>query len=258
MPISAGLAAGLQAASSIGSSIFGNIGSKRREDRANKQNLKFWNMQNQYNDPTSQMQRLRKAGLNPHLVYGGSSGGSAGQASPVPAAKASPYSIDNPKFEMDSFANLKQTEATTNNIVAQGDVILKEKELKQAQILSTLANTTHANLGNSLLGRTLDYSVQAAAENLRQLQLKTSMATKEDRMKNPILQAQYDSIKQGITNAKETHKGIKLQNKIKEYETELNKIGISKNDPLWLRAFGKVFQEGKKQFKSQFPTKFKF
>lgn len=40
-------------------------------DSAFKQNLQMWNLQNAYNDPSAQMERLRKAGLNPNLVYGG-------------------------------------------------------------------------------------------------------------------------------------------------------------------------------------------
>lgn len=36
-----------------------------------EQNLQMWNLQNAYNDPSAQMQRLANAGLNPNLVYGG-------------------------------------------------------------------------------------------------------------------------------------------------------------------------------------------
>ena len=30
----------------------------------------FWNMQNEYNTPTKQVERLKAAGLNPALMYG--------------------------------------------------------------------------------------------------------------------------------------------------------------------------------------------
>lgn len=36
-----------------------------------QRNLEMWNYQNEYNSPTQQMARLRAAGLNPNLVYGG-------------------------------------------------------------------------------------------------------------------------------------------------------------------------------------------
>lgn len=58
------------------------------QNRANQQlaeyqyskDLEMWNRGNVYNDPSSQMERLKKAGLNPNLVYGsGATGNTAGQ-----------------------------------------------------------------------------------------------------------------------------------------------------------------------------------
>lgn len=40
-------------------------------DYAFNQNLQMWNLNNAYNDPSAQMARLKAAGLNPNLVYGG-------------------------------------------------------------------------------------------------------------------------------------------------------------------------------------------
>lgn len=40
-------------------------------DYAFNQNLQMWNLNNAYNDPSAQMARLEKAGLNKNLVYGG-------------------------------------------------------------------------------------------------------------------------------------------------------------------------------------------
>lgn len=41
---------------------------------------RMWRMQNEYNHPRAQMQRLSEAGLNPALIYGSGSGGAAGNA----------------------------------------------------------------------------------------------------------------------------------------------------------------------------------
>lgn len=40
------------------------------ENRAMQNNIQLWNMQNAYNTPAAQMQRLQDAGLNPNLAYG--------------------------------------------------------------------------------------------------------------------------------------------------------------------------------------------
>lgn len=52
-------------------------------------NVKMWNMQNEYNSPTEQMKRLQAAGMNPNLVYGGGNitGNTAGSAPQLEPAK---------------------------------------------------------------------------------------------------------------------------------------------------------------------------
>lgn len=44
-------------------------------------NIEMWRMQNEYNSPQAQMQRLKEAGLNPHLMYGK---GTVGNAQTMP------------------------------------------------------------------------------------------------------------------------------------------------------------------------------
>lgn len=51
---------------------------REQYDRQRQDNLADWTMQNEYNSPTSQMARLREAGLNPNLVYGNGAGGLQG------------------------------------------------------------------------------------------------------------------------------------------------------------------------------------
>ena len=48
-------------------------------------NLEMWNLQNEYNTPTMQMQRFKEAGLNPHLIYGQ---GTPGNAQTMPKYQA--------------------------------------------------------------------------------------------------------------------------------------------------------------------------
>lgn len=46
----------------------------------NEVNLENWTRQNEYNSPSAQMERLKAAGLNPNLVYGGGSAQTAASA----------------------------------------------------------------------------------------------------------------------------------------------------------------------------------
>lgn len=54
-----------------------------QQDEANRMAMTAWNLQNNYNHPIQQMERLKAAGLNPLLVYG--SGSVAGNTSGSPA-----------------------------------------------------------------------------------------------------------------------------------------------------------------------------
>ena len=70
-------AALINAGSQASSGIFGFFGQRKQNQHnlqlakdARDHDVNMWNMQNQYNTPSMQMQRLTEAGLNPHLMYG--------------------------------------------------------------------------------------------------------------------------------------------------------------------------------------------
>lgn len=50
---------------------------KAEAELAYQRQVAFWEMQNLYNSPASQMQRFRDAGLNPHMIYGHGTPGNA-------------------------------------------------------------------------------------------------------------------------------------------------------------------------------------
>lgn len=57
---------------------------KELADQQNQFNLDMWKMNNEYNSPQAQMQRLKDAGLNPMLMYGqGTTGNSSSPPSQV-------------------------------------------------------------------------------------------------------------------------------------------------------------------------------
>lgn len=52
---------------------------KKLMDKQYEQALDMWNRQNEYNDPSAQMERFRRAGLNPDLIYSQMGNGSPAQ-----------------------------------------------------------------------------------------------------------------------------------------------------------------------------------
>jgi len=99
-------------------------------------NLDFWHMQNSYNSPEQQMQRLSAAGLNKNLVYG--SGNVSGNTSGSPESpKAMAYNPEAPKIDIpsvvNSFYDVKQKAAVTNNTKLQGDILALEAQKKSLE-----------------------------------------------------------------------------------------------------------------------------
>lgn len=64
-----------------------NLENWRRQDRLNNLNLEMYHYDNWYNSPAEQMARMRAAGLNPGLMYGGS--GSVATSMTPPEMKGS-------------------------------------------------------------------------------------------------------------------------------------------------------------------------
>lgn len=86
-----------------------NISGKKAAERANEAALQAWKMQNDYNTPANQIQRLRDAGLNPNLFY---NMGNTGNASSVPDTT---HSYDKMKF-----LDLAMSAVQLKNMLAQG------------------------------------------------------------------------------------------------------------------------------------------
>lgn len=126
----------------VGSSLISNQGAKRRQQTADAQNVKFWKMQNAYNTPKQQMQRLQDAGLNPNLIYGSSANtGVAGSVSP---SKPAPYNVQNP------VPSMMQTALLTSQIDLQKSQAEKNRaDAKQTEEL-LVGKKTNLDLRNEI------------------------------------------------------------------------------------------------------------
>jgi hypothetical protein len=124
---------------------------KKAQERADRQNIKFFNMQNAYNDPSLQMARLKKAGLNPNLVYGQSVAGATGNSGSAPAAsKATQTGAE--QIVPNALAQF-QTEAQVENTNA--DTLLKFQKIGvQDKFLAPMAK---AELDKMTLGNLRQY-----------------------------------------------------------------------------------------------------
>lgn len=113
-----------------------------------------WRMQNEYNSPTAQMERLKAAGLNPNLIYGSGSGAASGNASSLAGQgtyhNVTPYQRPQNVFAglasiAEGFAmaaNIKKTQAEVGNIESH-------TALTQQQTLSEMIRRDGMNYANA-------------------------------------------------------------------------------------------------------------
>lgn len=99
-----------------------------------ERNIQAWRMQNEYNHPAQVMQRLKEAGLNPHLIYGkGQATTPAGSIAPYQKARSIPYSFDPSGFtsllsQLSQYHAVKQA-MHQSNMAEYNDQILKSRYL---------------------------------------------------------------------------------------------------------------------------------
>jgi hypothetical protein len=153
-----------------GSGVIGGLlqffGAKKQQQRIFDQQEKMyatqradaladWQMQNAYNSPEQQMQRLKDAGLNPNLVYG--NGATATSNQEVRSSDpGSPQAVNTMAGLGQSIASLGMGYIDMKAKTAQTDNIRAQNELIQEQVRSQ-------KLDNA--SKSLTYIMDAAAKN---------------------------------------------------------------------------------------------
>lgn len=208
-----------------------NNASSRRQNHRNVQN---WHMQNEYNHPKAQMERLKEAGLNPALMYGQSASGATGTAGSVDGASTPKWEFDNPMNKLNMFADIKQRNAQTDNLLAQRTVIHQEAALKSAQTASTLLQNASKKMSNTVQRELVQSSIDAQKETTRQLELQTIGLQIDNMVKS---QSAAQKIKQEFykaSNLAKEGKNIDASTSLRLLEAELKRSGLE-NAPYWAR-----------------------
>lgn len=173
-------------ATSATSGLFGyNQAKKNRafqERMYNKQvedNRKNWEMVNEYNLPSAQMQRLLDAGLNPALMYSDGASGvvanSAAQGGSLPSGSTGTAQFVNP-FQgfTESYARMKALDADIENKRS-------DTALKLAQAITEGAQAANLGANTKKTETETDFNVQSMSSRLRSLL--TDISVKESQRK---------------------------------------------------------------------------
>lgn len=220
-------------------------------DRQRADSLTDWEMQNNYNSPAAQMERLKAGNLNPNLVYGQ---GATATGGAVRSSSPGSYKPQAPQIDLTglimSMYELNKTQAETDNLE-------KQKELLQAEVLNkkTLGRTMEFDLG--LKESLRDTSLQFGEQRLKKLQADTEFTINSDeratalaagtlrkaveeilnmRLQRAKTGVEKDYIQQQIENMK-TSRDLMLE------DLKLKRMGIQPHDKMWQRALKEWLEE---------------
>lgn len=144
------LAAALNTIGQVGAAVVNSDGSHRSQWRAydinkrladyqNAINIQNWNMQNEYNKPSAQMERLAEAGLNPNLVYGK---GADNTASSLPSYQTTPFQSVNTSAPYGDAISRSFSQATEQIMAAVGI----QKQIQETKNLGTYQKSMLADI----------------------------------------------------------------------------------------------------------------
>lgn len=268
MPLDPATAAAITSTIDNASSIIAtqNINKRTRkwnEEQYNKQRqhaLMDWEMQNAYNSPQQQMERLKAAGLNPHLVYGNGAEAMSNQA--PRSTDTQSWKPDVPQINTSSGLmagyDIQQKQAQTDNIKELTKVAQQEQTLKMIQAWSQITNTKTAEFDLSQKQRLSDLVVSQAEANLQKTKADTEFtldgndraaaqnaATLKQAAEN-ILTSRLGRAKtrSEIDHIKQQIKNLQSDNELKKFDTNLKSLGIQPGDNMFLRILAQWLKSG--------------
>lgn len=247
--------------SQLGMNYLSQQFSKKMYGRQYDDAIKFWNMQNEYNNPANQMQRFREAGLNPNLIYGR---GDSGNAGPLP----SPPSASTPEFKaprMDSGqfdfmanalgqADLKIKGAQYDNLKAQNADIVQQGILRGIMAkragfdldFETSMLTTSADMRREQLRKLrtetdlmINRDAREAAQNATSIQEagERMLTMQSERTMIPYRKGQMAADTERLN---ESVRQMLKDGTLKDLDIELRKLGINPGSPLWSTVVGRL------------------
>lgn len=229
-------------------------------DRQRKDALDDFARTNAYNSPQQQMERLRQAGLNPHLVYGKGADNIAQMVSKtnmnVPTSdrrQVFGFDVPNPNTLVQD-AQLKA--AQTDNLYETNALLKKEQVLKDATTAKTLGEAGLNKFQLDMNNRLKDNTVRAAlldtdAKSIGLYKGEADINYTNQQLKLSLQQEIQNQLNQSKTKEETqllqiAQKNANIDGALKQAELNLAEEGIQKTDPAYMRL---IIQQLKKIIK---------
>lgn len=223
-------------------------------------NIAFWNMQNEYNSPEKQMERLKNAGLNPNMLYDKT-------GAVIPAQNINTPDVQGGQFRTPDFGSVGQTilqgyfdtrikQAQYDNMKEQNRNIFQDTLLKAQQTEEAGARAQGYARDNAVKYETFTDEVRAAS--LRNMKLEADISyTLDENARKAAMAA--PNLQTAIINAARADKGLQMddqqieklkqevynskqEGKIKAVQAAFAENGINFNDTLVMRWIADYIQ----------------
>lgn len=224
-----------------------------------KDNLADWAMQNQYNSPAQQMARLKEAGLNPNLVYG--SGAQQSAAGPVKGANANaspgqPVNMQLGEIFKD-FVQITSTMAQTDNLKEMNENIKLRSQATNLDNVMRDLKIAEQDTKNRYQTKFLDTSLQGLEYKNKLTFAQQQYTLNEDERREALtasnlqqaverialMKAQTATTQAQKENILQQTKNLVTSGKLLQFEADLNRDGITKNDPVYLRIIQNILHK---------------
>jgi hypothetical protein len=234
--------------------------SREMYEKTKADNIKFWDMQNQYNSPEAQMQRLKSAGLNPNMVY--DKGGAIQAAGNISSPDVQGGQFRTPDFGMiggtiSQYFDTRIKQAQYNNLEATNNEIQQRALLLNAQGLNEYSKIAGTRAASKLAELTLFPAAEAVSlQNLQtkaNIQFTTDSNIRAQLMSGKSLQLigqdillraqQVANTTQERANLKAAYNNLVKEGTLKNYEISLRRLGINPSDPSYVRMGVQGLQE---------------
>jgi hypothetical protein len=195
------------------------LGNRASQRRAFGYNVRSWRMMNKYNHPKAQVERLRSAGLNPDLMYGGagSPGGASGNTQQFAKYQA-------PQFQMHpiDIADIKLKTKQGKYLETQGSTQETQAALNKAKVLTELV--TRGKLQAETKARIVDtiekMTLLPGQKTIQELSIR------QNRKQLGIMDASRESIYQKINESKQMVKESAVRIDKMLQDIELSKVSV--------------------------------
>ena len=238
-------AAAIAGASSLIGSGLSTAGASKMNKRAvdyareaRREDIKQWHLQNYYNSPTQQMQRLREAGLNPNLVYGNGGGTIAATSAPptkVPELTNTMASMEQLSAvpALSAYQDMRVKNAQIANTKALTE-LTQQKKVSEVISQGLKASQTARNEYNLGLAKNLEkYTLETAIYNVQKTQRDIALSDTHNRIMQEMQPYNIADIKSKL-DLRNVEKKVKTMEY--DYQKSLRDIGLPYDTPWWAKS----------------------